>query len=557
MEDISGRLDTLSDSLVNLGSHLVVSLMMACTTITFVQIGKAVFPGWDGSYLVVLGFLICIESMYIRKIMKNQRITFITTEWMLLRGTEWVVILMILKIVLYLVNGFDQFGVDLLAWRESFFQNFFSGEYLFGIIVIAVIWMLSGVYAEHLAELEGSIEKLRMERESGISNERVEARQRMLNLTFVVGGVMVLGTALLRENLNLAWFKSPALRLGVFNVLAFFVLGLILLSMAQFSIVRARWRLNQIRFSRDLPYKWALYSFIFLSLVVILASVLPTRYSVGFLNLLGMLVNVLFAILGFIQFLILLPFFALMSLLAGLMGKPPPEHTPPALPQLPQPPPQSGAPVAWLEVVKSLLFWAVFLGIVGFAFFYYLRLHRDNLRLFRGFPVSRLWTDFWNWLRIRFGRLKREVAGSFSAGLDRLRKRALKTLDQAPWRYIHLRGLKPRQQVIFYYLAMVRRGGEIGLPRKPSQTPYEYADFLAGGLQSRLPQSESGDQEQKISISEDVANLTSQFVQARYSLGEVSNQQTSLVRDYWERIKRALRRFRNGGYFKLEKDGKN
>jgi hypothetical protein len=239
-----------------------------------------------------------------------------------------------------------------------------------------------------------------------------------------------------------------------------------------------------------------------------------------------------------------------------LMGKPPPEHAPPP-PQLPQPPPQSGSPVAWIEVLKSLLFWAAFLGIVGFAFFYYLRLHRDNLRLFRGFPVSRLWVDFWNWLRIRFGRLTREVAGSFSAGLDRLRKRALKTLDQAPWGYIHLTGLKPRQQVIFYYLAMVRRGGEIGLPRKPSQTPYEYAEFLAGRLQSRLPQSETGAQEEKISISEDVANLTSQFVQARYSLGEVSNKQTSLVKVYWERIKHTLRGFRKGGDAKFEKEGRN
>jgi len=557
MEDISEKSDSSSDLLVNLASHLVVSFMMACTTITFVQVGKAVFPGWDGSYLVVLGFLICIESMYIRKVMSTQRITFLTTEWILLRSAEWVVILITLKVVLYLVNGFDQFGVDLLSWRESFFQNFFSGEYLFAIIVIAVIWMLGGIYGVHLAELEGSSEKLRMERESGIANERVEARQRMLNLTFVVGGVMVLGTALLRENLNLAWFKSPALRIGVFNVLAFFVLGLILLSLAQFSIVRARWRLNQIRFSRDLPYKWALYSLLFLSLAVILASILPTAYSVGFLNLLGMLVNVLFSILGFIQFLLLLPFFALMSLLARLAGNPPPERTLPALPQLPQPPPQSGNPVAWFEVLKSLLFWAVFLGIVGFAFFYYLRLHRDNLRLFRGFPVSRLWADFWNWLRIRFGRLKREVAGSFNAGLDRLRKRALKALDPAPWGYIHLRGLKPRQKVIFYYLALVRRGGEIGLPRKPSQTPYEYADFLAGSLQSRLSQSETGAQEENISISADVADLTIQFVQARYSLSEVSNQQTSQVRGYWERIKRALRRFRNTGITKFEKDGRN
>jgi hypothetical protein len=545
MEDTPEGSNSISDTLVNLASHLVVSLMMACTMLTFVQVGKAVFPGWDGSYLVLIGFLISMESMYVRKIMKTRRINFPSTEWILLRGAEWVVILIVLKIALYLVNGFGQFGIDILAWRESFIQNFFSAEYLFGIIVIFLIWMLSSVYGEHLAELEGNVEKLRIERESGIANERVEARQRILNLTFFVGGFMVLGTALLRENLNLVWFTSPALRTGVFNVLAFFVLGLILLSLAQFSIVRARLRLNQIRFSRDLPFKWAIYSFVFLSLIVIFAAILPTQYSVGFLNLLGTMIGVLFTILAFVQFLLLLPFFAMISLLAGLMGKPSPELTSPTLPKLPQPPPQSGNPVAWMEVVKSLLFWGLFLGIVGFAFFYYLRLHRENLRLLRRLPVSRLWADFWHWLRKRFGGIKREVAASLSAGLNRLRRRTLKTIGEKPWQYFNLKGLKPREQVLFYYLAMVRRGSEIGMPRKPSQTPNEYANSLACNLHSKLSQMEADIQEENKLLSEDVAFLTSQFVQARYSLQEVSEEQTVQVKFYWERIRRAFRKFRN------------
>jgi hypothetical protein len=41
-----------------------------------------------------------------------------------------------------------------------------------------------------------------------------------------------------------------------------------------------------------------------------------------------------------------------------------------------------------------------------------------------------------------------------------------------------LRKLSPRQQVQFYYLAMLRRGSEHGHARQPTQTPYEYARAL-------------------------------------------------------------------------------
>ena len=38
--------------------------------------------------------------------------------------------------------------------------------------------------------------------------------------------------------------------------------------------------------------------------------------------------------------------------------------------------------------------------------------------------------------------------------------------------------MDPRRQIYFYYLAMIRRGGEQGIPRQPSQTPSEYAAHL-------------------------------------------------------------------------------
>jgi hypothetical protein len=73
---------------------------------------------------------------------------------------------------------------------------------------------------------------------------------------------------------------------------------------------------------------------------------------------------------------------------------------------------------------------------------------------------------------------------------------------------------------------MVRRGGERGVPRKPAQTAYEYSH----ALKSYLP-----------NVAGEVASLTDEFVEARYSRHEVPAERASLVKGYWERIRLALR----------------
>jgi hypothetical protein len=85
--------------------------------------------------------------------------------------------------------------------------------------------------------------------------------------------------------------------------------------------------------------------------------------------------------------------------------------------------------------------------------------------------------------------------------------------------------------VLFYYLALIRRGGETGLPRKPSQTPYEYGRFL----DKSLPE-----------VGESVDSLTESFMEARYSNHIVEDDQVPLVQSYWERIRRALQELKRG-----------
>jgi hypothetical protein len=114
----------------------------------------------------------------------------------------------------------------------------------------------------------------------------------------------------------------------------------------------------------------------------------------------------------------------------------------------------------------------------------------------------------------------------FAGSATRARRPTTARSASTPRRWINPRKLSPRQQVQFYYLAMLRRGGEHGHARQPTQTPYEYARTL----ESQIPE-----------IDQDVEGITDEFVKARYSRHDIPPEHVGLVRRYWERIKRALR----------------
>jgi hypothetical protein len=98
---------------------------------------------------------------------------------------------------------------------------------------------------------------------------------------------------------------------------------------------------------------------------------------------------------------------------------------------------------------------------------------------------------------------------------------------------VNIRRLPPREQVLFFYQAFLRRSGEHGLPRHPSQTPYEYSGSLKVGMQAL---------EDDPSAWEDLTSLTDRFVEARYSKHEITPSHASLARRAWEHIRRYLRK---------------
>jgi hypothetical protein len=346
--------------------------------------------------------------------------------------------------------------------------------------------------------------------------------------------VLVMLTALMRLDLralsgemNFLFLDVPTLSSGGASTLLYFMLALALLSQTQFISLHTSWNLQRIPVNRSVAGRWALYSIIFLLLLAGVTSLLPTNYSLGLLDAVGTVLNAISWLLFSVVQIIMTIFMLIISLPFLLLGKQPPAVAPPPTPEAPKLPTgvvNPAAPFPWIELLKSLLFWGIFLGILTFSLSQYLRQHEEVLQAMRKMPGWAWLARFWDWLRGAFRTVRAGISDAVATGWERLQPRRRLMPELGGW--INLRRLDPRQRVYFFYLALVRRSGETGLPRRQSQTPTEFA----ATLDSALPEAEP-----------DIDGLTTAFIEARYTPRPVEAEKANVVREYWERIKRALR----------------
>jgi hypothetical protein len=194
------------------------------------------------------------------------------------------------------------------------------------------------------------------------------------------------------------------------------------------------------------------------------------------------------------------------------------------MPDIPDTVEQAG-PAAWIKLVQSILFWAVFMAIIGYALFQYLRQNRELVAKLRKVRGLRWLGEAFRWLRGRLRGFNQAAARALAQGVQRLRA-LLGFQEREAFSYISLRRMSARQKVLFYYLALVRRGGETGIKRSQAQTPYEYSRSLMNSVSD---------------MEEPVEEMTEAFVEARYSKHAVEEAKAGTVKQAWERVRQALR----------------
>jgi hypothetical protein len=218
--------------------------------------------------------------------------------------------------------------------------------------------------------------------------------------------------------------------------------------------------------------------------------------------------------------LLLAPLYLILQLIGLLFRNSP--QTPVQLPKLEVEPPQEAQSTlpGW-EIFKSIVFWVVLLVAIIFAFRQYIQSNRDLAEVLSRLRVWRWLTTAWTWVKAQFRKARHEVGIMVETGIRRLRSLFDVSGEQNRWQFINPRQLRPRQRVIFFYLTMLRRAGDSGLPRESWQTPKEYFD----SLKTAIPEEET-----------DISDLTESFMDARYSLREVTPERADIVRAIWARL---------------------
>ena len=307
----------------------------------------------------------------------------------------------------------------------------------------------------------------------------------------------------------------------ILAALVYFPLGLVLLGLAQHTLLERRWNAEGTVIAAGLGGRWARISLLFMALAMVLALILPTAYGIGLLDLLALVLRALIWLLALLGIGATAPLFLLLSLLGHGSSTETIPAAPAAPPPAPPPAESSGFPLL------DLLRWTLFAVLAVVLVFWLMRGWLDNRALLRGglgrvAPLA--------WLRRFFSALLARLRGLATRIGERLLHRsagAARAGQHGDGRFGRLLPARdPRAQVIRYYLSLVRRAGSQGFGRGASQTPQEYAARLA----PHVPEADT-----------DLTALTSDFIEARYSRHDIPPEQSARARGRWERIRDILR----------------
>ncbi len=501
--------------LTTLTNYLIVSGMLTCAAIGIVQLAQQVAPRWNASFVPVLVFFIALESAIMTRYVHYGKPP---VPWYALRAAEALALFLMIRSLLGLLRGPQP------EQPVNAFSGYVDSELLALTVIMGVFWLTSWLITENLLNLETIDPTLDREMIKDVAETQANSRQSLISLILMIGGVLTFFAAFIRIYLRTNNQTDLAAQSGLWHVIVYFLLGLLLLGRLRLSLLRAGWVWERIPLAGNVGGRWITYTLLMLVAAVIVAIVLPTQYSLGLLGtlsyLLTGLIQIVQAIIYFIAFLII----SFLSLFFPTMEGKPLTST------LPKPPTSlvtpNTPPPSLSEFVQSLIFWAVFFAIVGYVLVQYLRRHPEMVDALKRIPGMALLARLWHRLRTWLGGLSQQFEDLREAR-RKARGAAPPRSASAPRRWLNPRRLSPRQQVQFYYLAMLRRSGEKGHPRQPTQTPYEYAR----ALESQLPE-----------VDQDVDGITNKFIEARYSRHDIPLEHVGLVRRYWERIKQALKR---------------
>jgi hypothetical protein len=530
---------TLSDADLNDNSWMqsilrpaLIAIAAVCLVLAMLAFIRRIMPSLPLVYTELLALIGALASIT----------GSITTTWLAqpgqrskrsagYRAAEMVLILGITRIAIWLTT--DSFpGVEQFLLKPV--DSFLDGYFLVGALVVMLAWIMSTAMTEDLLAMALQPDDLYIVRGVGdrwqdtarpVYTDRPAILRRFV-ARWVVGGILlVIFAAGSRYDLPESGFFGVVRQnidpTVIGAIIVYFLAGLVLISQGQLALLRSRWILQKTPSAPAVLQNWPVYALMIIVLIGIVAALLPlggTFYLAQILS--ATLAAIYFFLFGIFRFFLTL----FMMLLSWLTGEPveeaPPPPEPMPTPALDIPPENAAVLPPW---TGGLFFWAFAAILLGYAAYIY----------FSGKGSDFAWARrIWAMLRMRwlalFGAYQTWQAARLRAQASRAEE-ALRGKDRALPDWLRLRGLDPDRQVRYYYLALLHRAEEAGLPRKEAETPLHYAPRLAEQLDA--------DELNRTAI----ADLTDAFVQVRYAGSHVAPDRLAQIKQVWRQLKRTLR----------------
>ena len=241
-------------------------------------------------------FLVSLESIHAQRLLWRRHLS--SGDAFRFRFVEWVVILLLLRFSVYLHYGSERLMADVASWTAKI-ATFFDVSFLINALLIVGFWMLALTLSRAMQELETSA----MERMPAVTDPNhylratmphhgITDRQARLNqivaIFFWGGAALLVISGFARVNLKELITLSNARSSGILlNVFIYFLVGFLLISQAQYTILKANWELQNIPILGRLGRRWLWLVLGFLLLIGVIAALLPVGYSVGIIDALS------------------------------------------------------------------------------------------------------------------------------------------------------------------------------------------------------------------------------------------------------------------------------
>ncbi|MDY6873897.1 MAG: DUF4129 domain-containing protein [Chloroflexota bacterium] len=510
---------------LSLLNDLLISGMLTCLAFILAKLLPALYPAWTVRGLPLMAFLVSLEGLIAHR-SRAGRPKVIETPF-LSTAAEWVLILILTKLAIMLQGGLAGIWQEILSWQQGFFRHFFEIQYGLVIFILFLIWGITRLYIEPINQLEEDKNLMAQEKLGYAFIDRQQARRSLIGLIFTIGSSMIGLTVLLNGEIEFMPLTETPTRNFVSVLLIYFVLAFIFMALNQYAIMKARWFFNDIEVNADLSKRWLRFTLVFISIVIVVSVFLPTGFAIGFYPILSAILQGLIFIVGVLQFIVMAPIAFLLTLFSSLLSTE--ESVEQIRPVMPEFNPDTTEAVATLplwDVVKSVLFWLVFIGVIVFAVLYYIR-NRRGLKDFFRFDRLRAWLrDFWAWIKRGAKQLGAFTAETAQKGIQGVRLILTERRVKLPSLADLVKGISPRQAVILTYLDWVRWNKENGLSRRESQTPAEYA----AAIRTRWPEVEAP-----------LKAFTNAFIQARYTRQAIEKPQVDAAQNLLKDLKALIR----------------